>query len=183
MNKKKFLALGLSAVVASSFVITSAFAKITSVGMPSGSFSVNDDVSDSYFKNRIYNATYNWNVTPTLAAIGRSSTSTNTINKLAGGATSSYGMYCARGSIGATTGFDIYINYQAVEAHVSGRSSSDRDKAYDSVIVHELGHALSLDDLAGFFDTRKSIMSEWINRYDVWTPQQYDIDDVNSVYK
>ena len=180
MNKKKFLTLGLAALAVSSFIITNTFAKTMADGMPSASFSVNDNVSDYYFKSRIYQGTYHWNVTPTPAAIGRSSTSTNTINKLAGGATSSYGLYAAK-YINGSRGFDIYINYQAIDSLVSGRSLTDRDKAYESVIVHELGHALSLADL-GFLDTRSSIMSEYIKRYNLWTPQQYDINDVNAFY-
>lgn len=74
-------------------------------------------------------------------------------------------------SKGEVTSFNIYIN----EKHLNGKS----DEFIQSVIVHELGHALSLADNP---PNAVSIMQYSRNRNVMYVPQKDDIEGVKNIY-
>lgn len=71
------------------------------------------------------------------------------------------------------TRFNIYINDRLVKSRTSNYKQS--------VLVHELGHALSLADNPG--NTKETIMSYSRNRNEMITPQADDIAGVKKAYK
>ena len=109
-----------------------------------------------------------WNGTPTKVTVGFSSSSKN---KLLADSYSDtwYGL-----STSANPGpFTIKLNSRTIN-----RDASNFYNFVKSVLVHEYGHIFCLDHT-----TKVSIMNDSRNRNTMTTPQQFDINEVNSVYK
>lgn len=109
-----------------------------------------------------------WNGTPTKVTVGFLSSSRNKL--LADSYQDTwYGL-----SSSANPGpFTIKLNSRTIN-----RDASNFYNFVKSTLVHEYGHIFCLDHT-----TKTSIMNSNRDRNTMTTPQQFDIDEVNSVYK
>lgn len=109
-----------------------------------------------------------WNGTPTRVTVGISSSSSNKV------LVSSYSDTWYGLASSANPGpFTIKLNSRTIT-----KDASNFTNFVKSTLVHEYGHIFCLDHT-----TRTSIMNSSRNRNTMTTPQQFDIDEVNSVYK
>jgi hypothetical protein len=109
-----------------------------------------------------------WNGTPTLVTVGFLSSSSNKL------LAASYSDTWYGTSSSANPGpFTIKLNSRTIN-----RDATNFSNFVQSVLVHEYGHIFCLDHTS-----QTSIMNDTRNRNTMTTPQQFDIDEVNSVYK
>lgn len=108
-----------------------------------------------------------WNGTPTLVTVGVLSSSKNKVL-----AASYSDTFYGQASSANPGPFTIKLNSRTIS-----RDATNFSNFVQSVLVHEYGHIFCLDHTA-----QTSIMNDGRNRNTMKTPQQFDIDEVNSVY-
>lgn len=124
--------------------------------------------NNSIWKTPIYDAGIAWNGTPTKVSVGIASSSPNKV------IVSSYSDTWYGNATSANPGpFTIKLNLRTINKDASNFSNFVK-----STLVHESGHIFCLDHTS-----RTSIMNSSRNRNTMTKPQQFDIDEVNSVYK
>lgn len=110
-----------------------------------------------------------WNSTPTKVSIAVSSSSKNQV-LAASYSDSWYGLASSANPLP----FTIKLNARTIS-----RDATNLSNFIKSVLVHEYGHIFCLDHT----NTKASIMYSSRDRNTMTTPQQFDIDEVNTVYK
>jgi hypothetical protein len=149
---------------------------LTGDQMPNPVFTVQDCLNHNYMSWRLQGSLSYWNNTPTKAGIYTDSVS---VNKIV------FSKFLPDERLGQTaisqSGNPKYFNISLNWNKLPLTQSVANDERNEFVITHEFGHTLGLDD-NGFFDTRKSVMSEYGDMRTYYYPQQDDIDGVNAVY-
>lgn len=175
-TKYSFVSLILFAMI-SMFVLVSyasAYAYYNG-GYPSASYELDFGYSryNSTWTDRIAAAVTSWNLTSTPVAINNNGNSSNKVY-VASYSDTWYGSYTPSTNwLGNVTSFNIKLNSRTI-----GNDATNWNNYVESVMVHELGHSLSLGDL----NSGTSIMNENRNRNTMYKPQTDDINGVNAYY-
>jgi hypothetical protein len=150
------------------------YAEVGSTGSPSpGINCVYPSNLNSTWTTPISSGVLAWNGTPTLVTIGWLSSSPNTITA-ANYADTWYGLNTQWMS--PSYHYTIQLNATTIN-----KDATNFDNFVKSTTAHEFGHSFRLKDNPN--TTLASLMKYSRDRNTLTTPQQYDIDDVNSVYK
>lgn len=184
--KKKILSLmifSLVAVMSYNTIITKAYTM--SYGMPTNRFKIKNYFSNQWYASKFSVSMANWSLggyAYISEDFGAETDTTNCICDEYDNTTTEYGYYSPidvdENKI--IESFVIVIN----QYNVPTGSTSNASNVATSVITHEIGHALHLDDIKSFWQSHKydSIMSYYIDRATIYKPQPYDYSEVDRVY-
>ncbi len=143
-------------------------------GMALPSFAVKPYDYNSQWQGPMDRALSSWNVTPTPVWITKSSSAPNSIVAAQYPGVTWFGLYTPHGSKPGRY-FDIKLNSLNLS-----KTTYYFDRFVTQVLVHELGHSLSLVDNP--VTSQRSIMTYGLDHSLYYVPQQYDINDVNNYY-
>jgi hypothetical protein len=149
-----------------------AAATLCGCGMVRADFQIKPYTYNDSWQGPMDQAIWNWNSTPTPVWITKSSSAPSWVTA-ASYSDTWYGLYTTHWYFGRY--FDIKLNARTIS-----RDAYNFSNFVTSCFVHELGHALNLDDNPN--TSSPSIMKQDRDRNSMTTPQQYDIDDVNYYY-
>ncbi|AZQ33225.1 hypothetical protein EJ357_06980 [Streptomyces cyaneochromogenes] len=142
-------------------------------GMPRADFSIRTYSYNPTWQGPLDNGIVNWNGTPTPAAIGKLSSSPNTLTATSYSDTW-YGLFTSSGPRDSSRTFTIKLNSRTIS-----RDATNFSNMVTRVFSHELGHGLSMAD-------NPSTSSSSIMKYTAWNtlvkPTTYDIAEVNRIY-
>jgi hypothetical protein len=145
-------------------------------GMPDAHFYIQPYEYNDLWQPALDQALANWFNTPTPAWIEKSENAASSLNASFFDDTW-YGLYMPFGERDSGRHFEIRLNSRTI-----ARDAVDFPGFVTGVFVHELGHALSMHDNPPV-DSDASIMRHDRDRETMRTPQQYDIDEVNNIYR
>ncbi|AZS15913.1 hypothetical protein [Paenibacillus lutimineralis] len=173
--KIRIMKLVVSSVILLPLLLAHSFqanAELTNIGSPKAGIDVKypDNLNDTW-KTPISNGISAWNGTATKVTIGYLSSSTNSITA----AQYSDTWYGLNTQWKSPYKYTIQLNARTI-----ARDATNFSNFVKGTTVHEFGHCFFLKDNPN--TTLASIMKYTNNFNTVTTPQQYDINDVNSVY-
>jgi hypothetical protein len=142
-------------------------------GMPSATFQIKPWSYNSTWQTPMNSALSSWNSASSKVNITKNSSSAAYVTA-AQYSDTWYGLYSYSG-IPVWRVFDIKLNSRTIAADASNVTNFIR-----STFAHELGHSLSLADNPS--TSSASLMKHSRDRNTLYTPQTYDINDVNSFY-
>jgi len=163
----------LLAVALTFALVTPANATYFSGGMPSATYQIKPWNYNSQWQEPMDNSLSSWNSASSKVNITKNNNASAYVTA-AQYDEDWYGLY-TYSFIPLFRTFNIKLNARTIAADASNRPNFIR-----SVFVHELGHSLSLADNPN--TSQNSIMKYSRNRNTLYTPQSYDITDVNSFY-
>ncbi|MFC7246779.1 hypothetical protein ACFQO7_30250 [Catellatospora aurea] len=146
-------------------------ATLSGNGMAHADFQIKPYSYNSQWQGPMDKAISNWNVTATPVWITKSSSAPSWVTA-ASYSNTWYGLYSTHWNFGRY--FDIKLNSRTIAADASNFSNF-----VTAVFVHELGHGLNLADNPSTSQASRMKYGLWDSQT---TPQQYDINDVNSYY-